>query len=534
MQLISTNMKNTFPIHKIGLLFLFSVSCINSYSQDILWEKSFGGKQAEYLLDAIPTPDYGFILAGSSLSDKSGNKEAARKGNYDYCLWKIRENGDIDWQKSFGGSKNDMLISAQATKDGGYILAGTSDSPISSDKTESVIGQQDLWILRLDAAGNLLWQKTIGGLAEEQLACVVQTSDGGFVIGASSASDKYVAKNSESNKNTIYKDADSRGNLDYWVIKLNKSGTLEWQKTMGGNYLDQLRSIAQTSDGNYLVGGVSNSGLGFEKNQKNEGENDFWLMKLDPKGNLIWQQTYGGKGDDQLYTILQTSDKNYVVAGNTNGATPKGNSPQGSDFMLLKLDESGAVLWEKLYSNGTDDVLTNLVKNKDETLLLCGYSRGNSKKKTEGTESYKVIKIDNNGEELWRKNVDKKGKNVLNKAIETRDGGYVLAGTNSDSVTSDFWVVKLKDLKKPEVVKATVELYPNPATSYTNVIIGFDYTSGTASLYDLAGRQLQSFAITSRTVPVDLSGLPEGIYIINIATDNGHEGVKVIKQEIKN
>jgi hypothetical protein len=95
-------------------------------------------------------------------------------------------------------------------------------------------------------------------------------------------------------------------------------------------------------------------------------------------------------------------------------------------------------------------------------------------------------------------------------------------------------VVKLKDLKKPEVVKATVELYPNPATSYTNVIIGFDYTSGTASLYDLAGRQLQSFAITSRTVPVDLSGLPEGIYIINIATDNGHEGVKVIKQEIKN
>ena len=534
MQLISTNMKNTFPIHKIGLLFLFSVSCINSYSQDILWEKSFGGKQAEYLLDAIPTPDYGFILAGSSLSDKSGNKEAARKGNYDYCLWKIRENGEIDWQKSFGGSKNDMLISAQATKDGGYILAGTSDSPISSDKTEADIGQQDLWILRLDAAGNLLWQKTIGGLAEEQLACVVQTSDNGFVIGASSASDKYLAKNSESNKNTIYKDADSRGNLDYWVIKLDKSGTLEWQKAMGGNYLDQLRSIAQTSDGNYLVGGVSNSGLGFEKNQKSEGENDFWLMKLDPKGNLIWQQTYGGKGDDQLYTVIQTKDKNYIIAGNTNGATPKGNSPQGSDFLLLKLDESGAVLWEKLYSNGTDDVLTNLVKNKDETLLLCGYSRGNSKKKTEGTESYKVIKIDNNGEELWRKNVDKKGKNVLNKAIETRDGGYVLAGTNSDSVTSDFWVVKLKDLNKPEVVKATVELYPNPATSYTNVIIGFDYTSGTASLYDLAGRQLQSFAITSRTVPVDLSGLPEGIYIINIATNNGKEGIKVIKQEIKN
>jgi hypothetical protein len=516
-----------------GFIFtLFSTTII--YAQDVFWEKSFGGKQAEYLLDALPTPDYGFILAGSSLSDKSGNKEAARKGNYDYCLWKIRENGEIDWQKSFGGSKNDMLISTQTTKDGGYILAGTSDSPISADKTEAAIGQQDLWILRLDAAGNLLWQKTIGGLAEEQLGCILQTKEGGFVIGASSASDKYSTKKSESNNNTIYKNTDSRGNLDYWVLKLDKNGTLEWQKTIGGNYLDQLRSITQTSDGNYLVGGVSNSGLGFEKNQKSEGENDFWILKLDKKGNLIWQQTYGGKGDDQLYTIIETKDKNYVVAGNTNGATPKGNSPQGSDFMLLKLDESGAVLWEKLYNNGTDDVLTNLVKNNDETLLLCGYSRRNSKKKTEGTECYEVIKIDNNGEELWRKNVDKKGKNVLNKAIETRDGGYILAGTNSDSVTSDFWVVKLKDLKKPEAVKATIEAFPNPASSFTNVIIGFEYTSGTASLYDLAGRELQRFPITSRTVPIDLSGLPEGIYIVNIATNNGHEGIKVIKQEIKN
>ena len=177
--------------------------------------------------------------------------------------------------------------------------------------------------------------------------------------------------------------------------------------------------------------------------------------------------------------------------------------------------------------------MTNLVKNNDETLLLCGYSRGNFKKKTEGTESYEVIKIDNDGEELWRKNVDKKGKNVLNKAIETRDGGYVLAGTNSDSVTSDFWVVKLKDLKKPDTVKSTIEAFPNPASSYTNVIIGFDYTSGTANLYDLAGRLLQSFSITSRTVPIDLDGLPEGIYIVNIDTNNGKQGIKVIKQEIK-
>ena len=524
-------MKKIFILFECSCLVLLIVFSTNTYSQDILWEKSFGGKQAEYLLDAIPTADYGFILAGSSLSDKSGNKTESRKGNYDYCLWKISEKGEIDWQKSFGGSKNDMLMSVQNTNDGGYILAGTSNSPLDFDKTDATIGHQDLWILKLDAAGKLLWQKTIGGLADEQLACIKVTSDGGYIIGASSASDKYEAKKSETNKNTIYKDTDSRGNLDYWVIKLDKKGTLEWQKTMGGNYLDQLRSIVQTTDGEYLVGGVSNSGMGFEKNQKNEGENDFWFMKLDKKGNVIWQQTYGGSGDDQLYTVLQTTDKKYIVAGNTNSAsTPKGNSPEGSDFMLLKMDESGMVLWEKLYTNGTDDVLTNLVKNKDETLLLCGYSRGTSKKKTEGTDAYEVIKIDKDGEELWRKSVDKKGKNVLNKALETRDGGYVLAGTNSDSTAADFWVVKLKDRKKPDVIKSTIEALPNPASTYTNIIVGFDFTKGTASVFDISGRQLQSFAITSRTIPIDLSSLPEGIYIVNIDTDKGRGGIKVIKQ----
>lgn len=145
--------KNNFYIPISGLIITLLSTSI-AQSQDILWEKSFGGKQAEYLLDAIPTPDYGFILAGSSLSDKSGNKEAARKGNYDYCLWKISENGNIDWQKSFGGSKNDMLISTQATKDGGYILAGTSDSPMNFEKTDVAIGTINP-TSKLTVAGNI-------------------------------------------------------------------------------------------------------------------------------------------------------------------------------------------------------------------------------------------------------------------------------------------------------------------------------------------------------------------------------------------
>jgi hypothetical protein len=459
---------------KLPLILLFCIAAKN-FAQDMQWEKSFGGQHADYLMDAIPTADYGFILAGSSLSDKTGNKTEASKGNYDYWLWKITENGKVEWQKSYGGAGNDMLYSVKATNDGGYVLAGTSSpsqpprrggaSYTNGDHTDMSIGQQDIWVLKLDAVGNIEWQKTIGGLADEQVASISQTKDGGYIIGASSESDIYTSKISENNKNSIYKDSDSRGNLDYWIVKLNKKGELEWQKTIGGNYADILRSVVQTQDGGYFVGGTSNSDasspspsegggqLQGEKTDKCYGTNDFWFMKLDAQGTIQWQETYGADGDEQLYTVLETADKNYMVAGNTNSSkTPGNNSPDGSDFLILKLDEKGNTIFEKIYNISSDDILTNLVKNKDESLLLCGYNRSLppapsegggaaawTVKKVEGVEDYAVIKIDQNGEELWRKSIGKEGKSVLNKAIETRDGGYVLAGTNLTPAPSEGW-----------------------------------------------------------------------------------------------
>ncbi|NLN25159.1 MAG: hypothetical protein GX163_05830 [Bacteroidetes bacterium] len=123
----------------------------SSNAQEILWEKSYGGTHSEYLFDAIPTADYGFILAGSSLSGKSGNKAMASAGNFDYWIWKMDEKGDLDWQHSFGGSGTDHLNSIRSTSDGGYILAGTSNSPKDGDKKEESYGQEDFWIIKLNA-----------------------------------------------------------------------------------------------------------------------------------------------------------------------------------------------------------------------------------------------------------------------------------------------------------------------------------------------------------------------------------------------
>ena len=544
-------------------------------AQDILWEKSYGGKHADYLFDVIPTPDYGFILVGSSLSKKTGNKTEDNLGDLDYWVWKMDEKGELDWQKSFGGSGQDMLRSVLLTNDGGFLLAGSSQSEEGLDKKGKSRGDSDFWIIKLNAKGGEEWQKTIGGSGQDELNGILRTRDGGFILAGSSSSEKSGEKTSE-----------NFGGFDYWVLKIDTKGEIVWQNSFGGIYNDELRSIALTQDGGYILGGSSNSPAspspskgGESYGNKTEsclGQADYWIVKLDDKGKEQWQKVIGGTGDDQLYVIHQTSTGNYILGGNSNSESGEGKSKgneSGTDFWVVSLDVTQQILWQETYNIAKVDVLTSLVENDDHTILLGGYAQGEVVKRDKGkvisrkggetlnqvqgkmkkgTADYVAIKINDKGEELWRKNVGSDGEDILKKVIETRDGGYLMAGTsltpalskgegvkisgdrNSGVGSNDFWVVKLKDKQKPKVDKKPVEAIPNPATNYTNVIVGYDYTKGTATLVDIAGHMLQTFAITERTIPINLEGLPEGIYIVNIRTDVQNSGVKVIKQRNKN
>lgn len=654
MKYIYSNFK-TFCI--IGLMWS---SCFTANSQDILWEKSYGGKHSEYLFDAQATADYGFILAGSSLSNKTGNKSDNNNGDLDYWVWKMDEKGELDWQKSFGGSGFDLLNSIKITRDGGFILAGTSSSNADFQKKENCKGITDFWVIKLDAKGEEQWQKTIGGSGQDELLCAFQTRDGGYMLGGSSSSSPEIIENNNPNEKKILdakpdlyaKTEKSRGNMDFWIVKLDKEGAVLWQKTYGGEYADLLRSMEQTKDGGYILGGYSNSSQSGEKTDSNNGIGDYWIVKIDDVGGIDWQKTYGGNGDNQLYIVHQTKDGGYIAGGNSNSTTALtslgGMVRSGTDYWVLKMDENGEIVWSKTYDFGKVDILTSLVENKDNTYLIGGYSQnGNSgllKKEEEGINDYIALKIDAKGERLWDKTVGSAGEDVLRKLIETRDGGYLLAGTsNAQSASSslnsmaakteggeqneqfkngvnsvnntitdatkevnnaikdkltnatdkineavdkesdsrfklglntpsgalslpsmgsgnssnsskgllpnemnekklpaskdkhtnfgsnDFWVVKLKDKKKPIEKKVTIEAIPNPAVTFTNIIIGYEFESGTATLVDMGGRILQQFSITSRTVPVDLSRYPNGVYVVNIKTNMQNDGVKVIK-----
>ena len=542
-------------LSKIKLLvFLLTINLTSA--QDILWEKSYGGKHAEYLYDAIPTPDYGFILAGSSISGKNGNKEEANKGDLDYWLWKMDEHGNLDWQKSFGGNKVDLLQSVRLTYDGGFILAGTSSSDKGLDKKEDSKGQEDFWIIKLDAKGSEIWQKTIGGESQEKLLSIAPTKDGGYILGGTSSSDK-AEKNAEGVLDLNAKSEDSRGSLDYWVVKLSENGTIEWQKTIGGKYYDELKSIEQTKDGGYILGGYSNSPISGDKTESNFGLGDYWIVKLNEEGIIEWQRTLGGDKDDNLFALTQTKEGGFIVGGSSNSGATNSKSKsnrEGSDFWVLKLDEIGNITWQETYNYGKNDVLTSIVENQDGTYLIGGYAQSekstvkssnvlgklSTKSDKEGINDYIALKINAEGEEIWSQTVGSKGDEVMKKLLETRDGGYLLTGTSNGQVSrdknsakggNDFWVVKLKDKDKKEKERISLEAIPNPTDSFTNVIVNFEYDNGTASLYDLNGRMINTTKITGeRTVPIDLSGLQRGVYVVEIRTNTHKGGVKVIKK----
>jgi len=533
---------------KLFLLILLFIG-IQLTAQKIQWQKTLGGVHADYLYDAMPTLDYGFIMVGGSLSNDTGDVGKS-EGDFDYFITKLSEYGDLEWTTTLGGTKIDILKSITNSHDGGYLIAGISNSGQKEDKkTTKNIGQQDIWLIKVNITGGIEWQKTLGGLSNENVSEVIKTKDGGYLIAGTSASSDYI-ENEElyEETNLIIKADKNRGNLDYWLIKIDAQGEEQWQKTFGGKYKDVLHNVIELPNRDIVIGGTSNSPQGFDKKTTNKGLNDWWVLKLTNEGEIIWQKAFGNNGSDELYELLLTEDNHLLLGGNFRNKGD-GDRNANSDFVILKLDLDGEQVWQNTYSEGTNDILTDIVQNEDGTFLLSGYSasektqtnqRKSAKsagkhKPQQGTEDFIVLKIDAKGEELWRKNLGTDKKEVLRKSIKTRDGGYVLMGSSmpfkaTKSNDANFYIVKLLDKDKPKHIKMPLEAIPNPTYTYTSVVVGADYKEGTVTLVDFAGRVLQHFKITGkRIIPVRLTNYPDGVYIVNVKTDIETNSVKVIK-----
>ncbi|MFV0539282.1 MAG: T9SS type A sorting domain-containing protein [Dysgonomonas sp.] len=513
------------------LLFSLFGYCTILIAQDIQWQKSLGGAQEEYLFDAIPTLDYGYILAGSSVSSQSGTKELTSHGNLDYWIWKMNENGELDWEQNLGGLGNDFLTSIRYTSDGGYILGGYSDSPIGTIKTDSCRGKHDYWIVKLDASGATQWQKTLGGQEDDRLQVIRPLPDNqGYILGGTSAS-----------STSFDKTESTRGNTDYWIVSLDVSGDVVWERTLGGNYADELKGLeVLPEDQGYIVYGYSTSTLSGDKETEGLGQGDVWMLRLNTSGDVLWQQSYGNSEDDIPVGLQITPEGEYALLGYTVQAS-------GSDYWLISLDAFGATRWEETYDVGTSDIATGLTLAKDNNYLISGYTQttydNDNGEEAKGIEDYVAIKVNQQGKKLWEKQLGGKGSDRLLNTVQTRDGGYLLSGTSNSKADGDksarsnglkdYWIVKLKDQPvDTEVIEEdrSIVLYPIPTERYLTVVIPYDFEVGTALIYDYAGRLLQKQELNHRTEVLDLQHLASGLYIVKIQNEKEEISKKIVKK----
>ena len=375
-----------------ALAVVFVLLSVNSCATK--WAKTYGGTESDSPKSIQQTADGGYVVAGST--------ESFGAGGYDLWVLKLGTRGCIEWQKTYGGTEWDRVFSMQQTANGGYIVAGETWS--------FGAGYQDLWVLKLDAGGDVEWQKIYGGSGSDYANSVRQTADGGYI--AAGVTTSFGA-----------------GDGDLWVLKLNTSGGVQWQKTYGGSSSDYANSIRQTADGGYIVAGETRSFGAADSN-------DVWVLKLDASGDVVWQKTYGGTGGEGANSIQQTADNGYIVAGVT-GSFGAGSA----DFWVLKLTASGDVQWQKTYGDSNREVAESIQRTADNGYIVAGLTT------SFGASSGDLwaLKLDANGEIQWQKTYGGSTSDWANSIRQTADGGYVMAGLTGSfgAGSTDFWVLKL-------------------------------------------------------------------------------------------
>lgn len=311
------------------------------------WQKALGGSQSDVALSVQQTRDGGYVVAGYAMS--SDGQVTGHHGYADAWIVKLDVNGALQWQKALGGSSFDNAYCVRQTPDGGYLVAGNTSSS-DGDVTGSR-GGTDAWVVKLDAGGALQWQKTYGGSGIDDLSSIDAVASGGYILsGYTTSNDGQVSGN--------------HGAEDLWVVRIDDQGNLLWQKTLGGSAMDAGEYVLTTPDGGYIVAGNTRSADGDVTGQ--HGEVDYWVVKLDAGGSVQWQKCYGGSAEDMVTSIQPTPGGGYVLGGrasSTNGDV-SGNKG-GGDLWVVKITASGAIEWQKCYGGNRMEYVGGVVPTAD-------------------------------------------------------------------------------------------------------------------------------------------------------------------------
>lgn len=474
----SSSQNNGYDYHLIKL---------NQQGQP-LWEKYFAGDKHDYLSASVSTQEGGFLLAGTSWSSKGLDKKEQSFGGSDIWLIKVDESGNEEWQKSIGTQNNEEAVSAVQTTDLGYFVAGN----VSNSKNG--FGSKDALIIKLDKTGKLKNEMILGGKGLDEVQKIIATKDGGCLVGIYSRSGLTDKKNDGKSESVINNQSSSisinyfakttsnAGQGDYWIVKLDKNGNLQWEKNYGGNEDEHIKSLINTSAG-YIIGGESRSKSSGNKTVGLEEGTDLWVISLNENGDELWQKTYNFKNRDILMSMNGISD-----------------------------------------ATGT----------KTKGFLIGGYTQAEQKVE-KNDETFWMLYCDIDGNEVWRKYIEGKSKQKEERLVDAllnRDGTYVLAGTSAEELGKENWkIVKLGDKQVEDLIeKQEIKIYPNPVSDYCYIEIGLDFKEAEIALYDSSGRLMQSLKTKNTVTKINTSVLPQGIYVVTAKTETKIVNAKIIKK----
>lgn len=532
------------------------VSVINAQIPTIEWQKCYGGTYREALDGNAgvieKTINGGYIVATTTNSingDVIGNH-----GGLDAWVIKLDVSGNVQWQKCFGGSGDEGIYSIQQTNDGGYIMtgfAGSNDGDLTGVGYHKPLSgaYSDIWVVKLSSVGTIQWQKCYGGWKNDRAYCIQICSDGGYIIaGSTNSTDGDVP-----GIHGVFNDA--------WIIKLSSSGSIQWQKCLGGTNQDLAFDIQNTNDGGYILVGRTESKDGDVSGWHTAGNqgyerSDAWIVKLSPTGIIQWQKCLGGTGYDYAYSIFNTDDGGYILSGYTDSNDGDVNGNKGKlDLWIVKISNIGILQWQKCIGGSEIEgdynfsKSTKIQQTNDGEYIVISHTGSNNGDVTGWHEAYYnnnplynplpdiwVVKLTTDGLIKWQRCLGGRGYDYACNFQQSNDGGIILLGssTSNDGDVSgnhgsyDALIIKLS----PEIITNIndkvnnhyISLFPNPTQTQLQLSEKFKIIE----VYNTNGKLMQ---IENNTDNLQVKNLNKGVYILKGITIQGNSvETKFIKE----
>ena len=408
--------------------------------------KTYGGSGIDEAISVVEANDGNYMILGNTrsadgdITDKTGNDN-------DFWLLKVSKTGEIIWSKTYGGSEDESAGRITKTNDGGFLLSGfttSNDGDVSGNE-----GFQDYWIVKIDAAGSILWEENFGFAGSDQAFKAFQTSDGGYFV-----TGFFDVSASGGAGNDVQRGMGSlHGVGEFWGIKLDANGVKQWRRYFGGTNNDRSYDAWETEDGGFLMTGTSES-IDFDKIDP-KGSYDYWAVRLTATGDLIWTKSFGGSEIDNSYASIITQDGNYIMVGDSRSADQDVTSPRGNaDAWMVKFDDEGNKLWQKSFGGSQFDTAHSIIQRNNGDYILSGHSRSadGDLLKNNGSNDVWIFGVDDNATLKFQISIGGSELDFASDAIETSDNKIVAVG-NSESNdfdiplnqgSKDFLLIKLK------------------------------------------------------------------------------------------